>query len=159
QLAVRSPASRRSNLCRSFRRYAPMHRPARDGPSDRRSRRYCAGHIWLRGLAVVTPVRGRASADIVQSRRSSSELREEGVEGRGDITVQVFAMYDGVQEPMLQQEFGALEPLRQLLPYRLFDYARSGEADQGARLGDVQVAKHRIAGGHSSRGWIGEHGD
>ena len=61
--------------------------------------------------------------------------------------------------PLLEQELAALESFRQLLPDRLLDDARAGEADQRFRLGDVQVAEHREAGRDAAGRRIGEHRD
>jgi len=47
---------------------------------------------------------------------------------------------------VLDKEFAALETRRQLLADRLLDHTGSGETDQGAGLGDVQIAKHGKAG-------------
>ena len=43
--------------------------------------------------------------------------------------------------PCSTQELGALESLGELLADRLLDHARTGEADQRPRLGDVEVAR------------------
>ena len=60
---------------------------------------------------------------------------------------------------MLEQELAALEALGQRLAHRLLDHARTGEADQRARLGDVQIAEHRQARRHAARGRVGHHRD
>ena len=61
--------------------------------------------------------------------------------------------------PCSSRNSRALEAFGQLLPDGLLDDARAGEADERARLGDVQVAQHREAGGDAAGGRIGEHGD
>jgi len=43
---------------------------------------------------------------------------------------------------VFEKELGALEAFGKLLADGLFDDARSGEADQRAGLGDIQVAQH-----------------
>jgi len=48
-------------------------------------------------------------------------------------------MDDGVQESLFEQELGALEAFRKLLPDRLLNYARSRKTDESAGLRDVQV--------------------
>ncbi len=58
---------------------------------------------------------------------------------------------------MLQQKLAALETGRQLFPHGLFDHPRSGEADQRFRLGDIDVAQHREAGGNAAGGRVGQH--
>ena len=60
---------------------------------------------------------------------------------------------------MLQQELAALETFGKLLADGLLDHARAGEADQRARLADVQVAQHGEAGGDAARGRVGQHAD
>ncbi len=59
----------------------------------------------------------------------------------------------------LEQELGALEALGQRLARGLLDHARTREADQRARLGDVDVAEHREARRHTARGRVGHHRD
>ncbi len=51
-----------------------------------------------------------------------------------------------IDHAVLQEIFGALEPLGQLLADRLLDDPRAGEADDRARLGDGDVAQHRERG-------------
>jgi hypothetical protein len=46
---------------------------------------------------------------------------------------------------VLEQELGGLEALGQVLPERLLDHARPGEADHRAGLREDQVAEHRVA--------------
>ena len=60
---------------------------------------------------------------------------------------------------MLEQELRALEALGQLLADRLLDDARPGEADEGARLGHVQVAEHGEGRGDAAGGGVGEQAD
>src|SRR3974377_88796 len=60
----------------------------------------------------------------------------------GDVTLQIAPVYYGVQHSVLEQEFAPLKSLGQLLADGLLDDARSGEADQSAGFGDVQVAQH-----------------
>jgi len=65
----------------------------------------------------------------------------------------------GVEEAFFQQEFGALEAFGKLLADGLLNHAGAGKADQGAGLGNVEVAEHGKAGGDAASGGIGEHGD
>ena len=60
---------------------------------------------------------------------------------------------------MLQQIFGALKAFGQLFADGLLDHPLAGKADQRVRLGNLDVAQHRIAGGHAAGGGIGEHHD
>src|SRR6185295_17443223 len=66
---------------------------------------------------------------------------------------------DEVEEAVLQEELAGLEPFGQALADRLLDHPRSGETDQGARLGDVQVPEHREGGRDAAGRRIGQHGD
>ena len=77
----------------------------------------------------------------------------------GDAVAQVAAVDDQVDRAVLEQELAALEAFGQRLAHGLLDDARAGEADQRARLGDVEVAEHRQARGHAARGRVGQHGD
>ena len=49
--------------------------------------------------------------------------------------------HDHVDHAVLEQELGRLEAVRQVAADGLLDHPRPGEADQGARLGDVDVAE------------------
>ena len=69
------------------------------------------------------------------------------------------AVDDHVDHAVLQQIFGALEAFGQLLADRVLDHALAREADQRARLRDVHVAQHRVAGGDAACRRIGEHDD
>src|SRR5882762_5914495 len=61
-----------------------------------------------------------------------------------DVRLHVFTVDHGVEHAVLQQELAALNPFRQLLTDGLLNHARSGETDQRARLGDVQIAQHGV---------------
>jgi hypothetical protein len=61
--------------------------------------------------------------------------------------------------PLLEQELGTLEAFGQVLAHGLLDHARAGKADQGAGLGDHQVAHEGEAGRHAAHGRVGQHGD
>src|SRR5438552_2584307 len=82
---------------------------------------------------------------------------KEGFEGIGNVTLEFLAVHHGVEESVLQQKLGALETLRQFLADRLLDYPRPSEANQGARLGDIEIAKHGVAGRNAPRRRIGKH--
>src|SRR6185312_4234671 len=60
---------------------------------------------------------------------------------------------------VLREIFRALEALRQFLTDGLLNYARTGEAYQRARLGDLHITEHRVRGGDAAGGRIGEHND
>ena len=63
---------------------------------------------------------------------------------------QILAVHDHVDHPVIEQIFGALEPLGKLLTNRVLDHALSGKADQRIGLADLNVAEHRIAGGDAA---------
>lgn len=46
-----------------------------------------------------------------------------------DLRTHLTSVHDHVDCTMIQKELAALKPFRQLLPNRLFDDARAGEAD------------------------------
>ena len=60
---------------------------------------------------------------------------------------------------MLEEEFGALEALGELLADGLLDDAGAGKADEGVGFGDIQVAEHGEAGSDAAGGGVGEDGD
>ena len=62
-----------------------------------------------------------------------------------DGALHLAAIDDEVEHAVLEQELAALKAFGQLLANRLLDDARAGEADERARLGDVQIAEHREA--------------
>ena len=55
---------------------------------------------------------------------------------------------------MFQEELGPLKAFGKFLANRLLDHAGSGEADEGPRLGDVQVSNHRETGRYPSRSGV-----
>ena len=69
------------------------------------------------------------------------------------------ARHHHIDHAVLQQIFGALEPLGQLLADGLLDHARAGEADDGAGLGDGDVAQHGEGGADAAGGRIGQQHD
>ncbi len=60
---------------------------------------------------------------------------------------------------MFEHELGGLEALGQLDFDCLRDGPRAGEADQGARFRDDDVAQHGEAGGDAAGGGVGQDGD
>jgi hypothetical protein len=68
-------------------------------------------------------------------------------------------MHDHVDHAVIAQIFGALEAGRQFLADGLFDHARAGESNDGAGLGDRDVAQHRERGRHAAGGGIGQDED
>ena len=71
---------------------------------------------------------------------------------------EVLARLDEVEHPVLDEELGRLEAVRERLANRLLDHLRAGEADVAARLGDEDVAERRERGSHAAVGRIGERG-
>ena len=61
--------------------------------------------------------------------------------------------------PCALQIFRTLETFRQLLADGLLDDARPGEADQRARLRDMDVAEHGIGRRDAAGGRVGQHDD
>src|SRR6266404_4820398 len=86
-------------------------------------------------------------------------LRQEKIECGRDISLQVLAMNDGVEEPVLQKKLGRLKAFGKLLTHGLFDDTRAGKTDQRARLGNVDVAQHRVARSDAAGRGIGEDGN
>src|SRR5277367_2101295 len=86
-------------------------------------------------------------------------LTDEKVEGLGDVRLQFLARNDGVEETVLEEEFGGLKTFGQLLADGLFDHARAGKTDERAGLRNIQIAEHRVTGGDATGGGIGEDGN
>src|SRR5881628_1626665 len=60
---------------------------------------------------------------------------KEEVQGMDQVSAHLTPVDDGVEHSVLEQELRALKTLRELLPDRLLDDARPGEADQSAGFG------------------------
>src|SRR6185312_3146633 len=88
-----------------------------------------------------------------------NHLIAEEPEAAGDIPLHVGAFDHGVQKSMLQQKLAALETFGKLLADGLLDHARAREADERARLADVEVAQHGEAGGDAARGRVRQYAD
>ena len=76
-----------------------------------------------------------------------------------DALAHVAPVHDHVENAVLEQKLAALKTLGQRLAHRLLDDARTGEADERARLGEVQVPEHRKTRRHAARGRIGHDRD
>src|SRR2546421_820594 len=83
--------------------------------------------------------------------KSRDKSYEEKFQRLVQIAFQFRSLHDGIQEAMLQEKFTGLKTIRKLLADGLLNHARAREADQRARFGDVQVAKH----GETSRNTAG----
>src|SRR5713101_7047580 len=81
------------------------------------------------------------------------------IERAGDEGLEVFAVDDGVEEAVFEEELGTLETFGEFLADGLLDHAGAGETDERAGFADIEVAKHGEAGGDAAGGGIGEHGD
>ena len=101
----------------------------------------------------VAPARRRPAGAAAAARRHAE------AQHAGDDVLQLAPIDDDVEHAVLEQELAALEALGQLLPDRLLDDARAGEADERLRLGDVEVAQHREARGHAAGRRIGQDRD
>jgi len=77
----------------------------------------------------------------------------------GQRGLELLALDDVVEEAVLHDELGGLEALGQVSADGLAHHARPGEADQRARLGDVQVAQHGVGGRDAARGRVGQQRD
>ena len=104
---------------------------------------------------------GRAARDSQAAcrRPSAARLLHQQSQQRCDALAHVAPIDDHVQRAVLEQELAALEALGQRLAHGLLDDARTGEADERARLGQVEVAEHREARRHAARGRIGHDRD
>ena len=127
----------------SVSRYASQ--PARS------HRARCAGRVALSVRKI------RAIPRCVHGNRRRGRARQQREQAR-ELVAQLAAVDDHVERALLEQELGALEALGQLLANRLLDDARTGEADQRARLGDDDVGNEREARRHAAHRRIGQHG-
>ena len=103
-------------------------------------------------------MRGGAAVRQRLSRLQRRSLLQQSQQLR-DALAHVAAVDDHVQPAVLEQKLAALEALGQRLAHGLLNHARTGKADQRARLGDIQVAEHRQARRHAAHGRIGHHRD
>src|SRR5581483_6655181 len=63
----------------------------------------------------------------------------------------IAAIDDHVDRPVLELKLTPLETLGQSLAHRLLNDARAREADEGARLSEIEIAEHGEACGHPAR--------
>ena len=78
---------------------------------------------------------------------------------RREFLAHVAPIDDQIEGAVIEQELAALETFGQGFTHGLLDHARTGETDERAWLGDVEVAKHGEARGYTTGGRIGHHGD
>src|ERR1700679_3057281 len=86
----------------------------------------------------------------------ASWLAAEEIEGLADLGLGVLARNDGVEESGLEQKFGGLKTFGEFLADGLLDDARTGETDERARFGNVEVAEHGVTGVNATSLGIGE---
>ena len=112
----------------------------------------------MRRLLQRQPLRERAGhgASLMQRR---PRLFQQHAQQRCDPLAHVAPVDDHVERAVIEQELAALEALGQRLAHRLLDHARAGEADERARLGEIEVAEHREARRHAAGGRIGHDRD
>src|SRR5210317_726698 len=67
------------------------------------------------------------------------------------------AIHDHVDCTVIQQKLAALKPFGQALANRLLDDTRPGKSNQCTRFPDIDVAKHRQAGGYSAGCGVRQH--
>src|SRR5438270_5276401 len=81
------------------------------------------------------------------------------VQRTADISLHFFAVDDGIEHAVFEEEFAALESGWKFLADSLFDYAWAGEAYQRARFGNVEISEHREGRSHATGGRVGENRD
>src|ERR1700679_2631564 len=86
----------------------------------------------------------------------ASWLADEEINGPADVGLKFLARNDGVEEAVLEQKVGVLKTFGECLTDGLFDDARTGETDERARFGNVEVAEHGVTGGDAASCGIGE---
>ena len=86
-------------------------------------------------------------------------VRADRVQGQGDGRAQVVARNDAIDEAVLEQELGGMTARRERPAEELLGHARSGEADEGFRLGVDDIAETGERCEHATRGRVGQYGD
>ena len=76
-----------------------------------------------------------------------------------DRFLKIFAIYDEIEESVLEQELGSLESIRQIFFNGFFDHPGSGKPDQRLGFCEVDIAQHRERGGNASGRRIGKEGE
>src|SRR6478752_5197362 len=98
------------------------------------------------GGSAATSAAGAASRTRLRMRSTMDGLRrDEEAEELGDLATEIGAGDHAVDEPVAEQELGALEAGRQLLADGARADACPGEPDEGVGLGEVHVAHGRVA--------------
>src|SRR5436309_4411791 len=104
--------------------------------------------------SVIARCRGRCRTTTTLTR-----IRHHKVQRTIDITLHLLAVDDGVKHAVLQKEFAALKSSRKFLTNGLLNHPRPGKANERARFGNVEVAKHGEGCGHATSSRIGENGN
>src|SRR5512146_1069412 len=94
-------------------------------PNCSRPKRYASGSVNLAWSRLGGRLGGR-----LQGRRWLRARGAHEAERVGDGRLQLAAIGHEIDHPLLEEEFGALEPLGELLADRLLDDAGPGEADE-----------------------------
>ena len=81
------------------------------------------------------------------------------VENLGNLASQIPAMDDSVDKSVLEQELAGLKAFWQLHTHRLLDHLGASEANQGLWLSQVDIAKARKTGGHSTHRRVSQNRD
>ena len=66
-------------------------------------------------------------------------------------SLHVFPVDDGVNHTVLDKKFAALEAVGEFLTDRLLNYTWPGKPDEGARLGNIEIAEHGETGSDAAR--------
>src|SRR5258705_13478588 len=83
--------------------------------------------------------------------RTAGDFRiQHEVEQFDYVVAYLAAIDDCIDHAVSEQKLGFLKILRQLLPYGLFDYARSGKPDKRFGFSDDDVSEHGKAGGNAA---------
>ena len=106
---------------------------------------------------------GSASGSVIGSApsrvRQPALLERVQLEQLAQHVLDVLARLDQVEHPVVEQELGGLEALRELLADGLLDHLRAGESDVRVRLGEQDVAERRERGAHAAVGRVGQQAD
>src|ERR1700749_2817727 len=107
--------------------------------------RYARSRLWriLRHARSARMVKVLKQDGLVNGFRLGGIWRHE-IESASDIGLHISAMHHSIKHSVLNQELAGLEAFRQFLADGLLDHARTSEADQRSRLGNVQIAQHGV---------------
>src|SRR3989475_3427632 len=160
---VRSPAARKADSANAQVDPLPLVPATCSAGAPRSGLPSSAQASCMRSSPSFTPKLPRAKSSSFSSAkfigaRSPAGSPEQAEELRQPLA-HLLAVHDPVDHPVLEEELAPLKPLRQLLTDGLLDHARSGEADQRARLGEDDVAEEGKGGRHAAGGRVEQHAD